>query len=737
MRADVWESMSLDFLAEQVASAGELGMAEKLATAAAASSGRKTANGDGDSKGGAADSEAARAISRAARGAAAEVAERRRRLQRARVRVMAGAKVVCATLSGAGSATFRGDGGSAPMASNAAMGAGGGDAGGSLQALGAGVGWFDVLVVDEAAQAVEPSALVPLPLACGVGGGGKLRCVLVGDPQQLPATVVSREAAAAGYGRSLFERLQAAGMEAVLLSTQYRMHPLIREFPSNYFYNGRLTDGFAICKPPKAKTVRVAICEDRSSDDVTPPTPSSAASSSENLDSGPGSSKRQVQNENPSPPAARAEGADGRASRSTGGDSEGPVSERKSTGEGGHPSPNDKMPCAPEGGQAAKQSIETEIHSSEFSAKDSTGARPGSDGADRAAGRIDTRSPPVWHRDVRFGPLVVYDFASEEERCLSSGSLSNPGEARLCARALANLATRMYPAPASGATSAWWANANANLRRRVVVLTPYRKQVKVLRESFTAVSLHGLEVCTVDSFQGREADVVVLSLVRAGRSTAAGGGGVGFLSDVRRMNVALTRARHSLLVVCDVSSLVGSPHWRAFLRHAQARSMCVRIPDRAAAERLFPKCPTDRPEANSTKVVNLADCDTSNDRELHGSIVDWRKWPTGWLVPASGPGAGKAARDSRDSNDLASGGKRAQTADHPSGQRDGHTERQQHRIPKRSDVAEIQDKSTGIGVGEVPNKVDRDGIHKNSKANESGQAERTRSIDSAREDKSD
>ncbi len=68
----------------------------------------------------------------------------------------------------------------------------------------------------------------------------------MGDPQQLPATVKSAKGKELELERSLFERLQRAGCPVKMLSVQYRMHPTIREFPSNYFYNGRLEDGCVI-----------------------------------------------------------------------------------------------------------------------------------------------------------------------------------------------------------------------------------------------------------------------------------------------------------------------------------------------------------------------------------------------------------------------------------------------------------------------------------------------------------
>ncbi|XVF64744.1 hypothetical protein PTKIN_Ptkin09bG0191700 [Pterospermum kingtungense] len=102
---------------------------------------------------------------------------------------------------------------------------------------------FDMVVIDEAAQASEVAVLPPLSL-------GAARCVLVGDPQQLPATVISKAAGTLLYSRSLFERFQLAGCPTMLLSVQYRMHPQIRDFPSRYFYQGRLTDSESVANLP-------------------------------------------------------------------------------------------------------------------------------------------------------------------------------------------------------------------------------------------------------------------------------------------------------------------------------------------------------------------------------------------------------------------------------------------------------------------------------------------------------
>ncbi|KAI8466872.1 MAG: AAA domain-containing protein [Monoraphidium minutum] len=104
---------------------------------------------------------------------------------------------------------------------------------------------FDVVVIDEAAQAVEPSVLVPLVMGCK-------QVYLVGDPVQLPATVISTIAAAQGYEQSMFKRLMAAGYPVHMLEVQYRMHPSVSLFPNKQFYGGRLVDGEGV----EARTTR-------------------------------------------------------------------------------------------------------------------------------------------------------------------------------------------------------------------------------------------------------------------------------------------------------------------------------------------------------------------------------------------------------------------------------------------------------------------------------------------------
>jgi senataxin len=75
---------------------------------------------------------------------------------------------------------------------------------------------------------------------------GSRQCVLVGDPQQLSATVFSRSSDVSLYERSLFERLETTDHPVHMLRTQYRSHPLISDFPRHYFYDGKLQDADAV-----------------------------------------------------------------------------------------------------------------------------------------------------------------------------------------------------------------------------------------------------------------------------------------------------------------------------------------------------------------------------------------------------------------------------------------------------------------------------------------------------------
>lgn len=96
----------------------------------------------------------------------------------------------------------------------------------------------------------------------------------------------------------------------------------------------------------------------------------------------------------------------------------------------------------------------------------------------------------------------------------------------------------------------------------VGLISPYKAQVQFLRQllkkdSFFKPYRSAITVNTVDGFQGQERDVILISLVRANEE-----GQIGFLNDLRRMNVAITRARMKLIILGDASTLTRHPFYR-------------------------------------------------------------------------------------------------------------------------------------------------------------------------------
>ena len=96
----------------------------------------------------------------------------------------------------------------------------------------------------------------------------------------------------------------------------------------------------------------------------------------------------------------------------------------------------------------------------------------------------------------------------------------------------------------------------------VGVISPYRAQVQYLRRlimknEYLKPFRRSISVNTVDGFQGQERDIIVLSLVRSNDE-----GQIGFLRDLRRMNVAITRARMKLIIIGDQSTMTSHPFYK-------------------------------------------------------------------------------------------------------------------------------------------------------------------------------
>jgi superfamily I DNA and/or RNA helicase len=151
-------------------------------------------------------------------------------------------------------------------------------------------------------------------------------------------------------------------------------------------------------------------------------------------------------------------------------------------------------------------------------------------------------APPVLFLDTAG---KGYDDAVRE----GTDSYQNPGEAELVlGRLRALLGAGLAP-------------------NEVAVIAPYSAQIALLRERMAELAFPaGVEVDTVDAFQGREKEAVLVSFTRSNSSAE-----IGFLAELRRMNVAITRAKRHLFVVGDSATLAGHPYYQRFLAHVQAQ----------------------------------------------------------------------------------------------------------------------------------------------------------------------
>ncbi|MCR4828359.1 MAG: AAA family ATPase [Bacteroidales bacterium] len=116
------------------------------------------------------------------------------------------------------------------------------------------------------------------------------------------------------------------------------------------------------------------------------------------------------------------------------------------------------------------------------------------------------------------------------------------------------------------------------------IISPYRAQVRLIRrllkmQRFFKRLRPQISVGSVDGFQGREHDVIILSMVRDNDS-----GAIGFLSDLRRMNVAMTRARMKLIVIGNAETLSHHKFYKELIEHFQTHGQFVVLPKEEETE---------------------------------------------------------------------------------------------------------------------------------------------------------
>jgi len=155
-------------------------------------------------------------------------------------------------------------------------------------------------------------------------------------------------------------------------------------------------------------------------------------------------------------------------------------------------------------------------------------------------------------------PLMFIDTAGcgFDERA-DGTSTTNPEEAIFLLNHLTKLVEQSEQLEPSGFPS-------------IAVISPYKQQVHLFKELMLSnpvlmVHANKISINTIDSFQGQERDVVYISLTRSNSD-----GAIGFLADIRRMNVAMTRARKKLVVIGDGATLSRSSFYSGFMKYSES-----------------------------------------------------------------------------------------------------------------------------------------------------------------------
>lgn len=106
------------------------------------------------------------------------------------------------------------------------------------------------------------------------------------------------------------------------------------------------------------------------------------------------------------------------------------------------------------------------------------------------------------------------------------------------------------------------------------IIAPYRQQLKVINDLLAHSSVGMVEVNTVDRYQGRDKSIIIVSFVRSNEDGTLGE----LLKDWRRLNVAITRAKHKLILLGCVPSLSRYPPLGKLLNHLNSEKLIIDLP---------------------------------------------------------------------------------------------------------------------------------------------------------------
>ncbi|KAK6202328.1 DEAD-box type RNA helicase [Scheffersomyces amazonensis] len=173
-------------------------------------------------------------------------------------------------------------------------------------------------------------------------------------------------------------------------------------------------------------------------------------------------------------------------------------------------------------------------------------------------GMLEKNNRP-WHEIPQLSAYQLFNISGKHERNELSRSLFNQTEARVTLELVEKLMNMMPEGEFAG---------------RIGIISPYKEQIKVIKDIFVRkygkLIFSQIDFNTVDGFQGQEKEIIIMSCVRASET-----GNVGFLSDIRRMNVALTRARTTLWILGNIESLSRNGVWKRLIEDAKSRSSVI------------------------------------------------------------------------------------------------------------------------------------------------------------------
>lgn len=355
-----------------------------------------------------------------------------------------------------------------------------------------------------------------------------------------------------GLGVSLFSRLIAGGLQPLLLDEQYRMHPKIAEFPSNQFYGGKLRSNITLeTERPipsgfRWPNMQVPIAFM----DVSPYIKDSKGSSS-----AVGSTVDRMQDENLDELEKR--GAFLMSSNAV------PIS-------GGFEKVSDSVQTS----YLNEEEAAVVIRLVEGLLKSQKGDVKGNKRKD--IGIISPYSAQVRLLNEKLQERGWVRNISDSKFNSTATMNKSAGYKKAKERSADNDNGEFFPERnwrrVDRSTAPSVPNSDSSLDDVLLAL----ENIDTVSENLTSpadaiVSLDDIEalsdaadddveVKTVDGFQGREKEIIIISAVRSNRQ-----GRVGFLNDWRRLNVAITRARRGLIVVGDSRTLMQERHWRAFI----------------------------------------------------------------------------------------------------------------------------------------------------------------------------